>query len=362
MKDLLDDLKRLYQDGESFALAVVSSTWNSAPRPVGAAMAVDTAGHVYGSVSGGCVEGAVYEEALAVLANGASKKLTFGVSDGDAFSVGLTCGGTIELILLSVTRQTWPDFEHFVSSLESDTPTSLIFSADKEGHTPIALINDRLSGSTGQPRLDEALVDDARGFLVAGQSGILRYGPHGERRGDERSFLILSFLPRPKMYVFGAIDFARAVATTGVFLGFHTTVCDARATFATSARFPDVDEVVVQWPHQFLQNADVDDRTVICVLTHDPKFDVPLLIEALKGPSAYIGVMGSRRTHERRLGELREAGVSESDLNRLHSPIGLDLGARTPEETAISIAAEIIKERWKGSGLPLKDSSGPIHR
>jgi xanthine dehydrogenase accessory factor len=325
-------------------------------------MAVDAQGRVYGSVSGGCVEGAVYDEARQVIESGVSKRLTFGVSDSDAFSVGLTCGGTIELIVVPVSQHTWPHFDRFATSLDSDQPTSLLISLDPPGDSPLALIDDRLLGSTGISRLDEALTDDARGFLAAGRSGVVRYGPSGERRLDDRAFLTLSFLPRPKMYVFGAIDFARAVANTGVFLGFHTTVCDARSTFATPERFPEVDEVVVQWPHQFLEQAMVDERTVICVLTHDPKFDVPLLVMALKTPATYIGVMGSRRTHEKRLDDLRAAGVSEVELQRLRSPIGLDLGARTPEETAISIAAEIIKERWNGTGVPLKDSTGPIHR
>jgi xanthine dehydrogenase accessory factor len=164
------------------------------------------------------------------------------------------------------------------------------------------------------------------------------------------------------MYVFGAIDFAAAVARVGKFLGFHVTVCDARPVFATKARFREADEVIVDWPHRFLARADVDARTVICVLTHDPKFDVPVLEVALRTPAGYIGAMGSRRTHEDRLERLREAGLSELELSRLRSPIGLDLGARTPEETAVSIAAELIKLRWGGSGRALSDTDGRIHQ
>jgi xanthine dehydrogenase accessory factor len=172
---------------------------------------------------------------------------------------------------------------------------------------------------------------------------------------------ISSFAPRPRMFVFGAIDYAAAVARIGHFLGYHVTVCDARATFATSKRFPDADEVIVDWPHRFLQRVTVDQRSAICVLTHDPKFDVPLLEVALRSPASYIGAMGSRRTHDERLERLRERGLRDHELARLRSPIGLDLGARTPEETAVSVAAELIAQRWGGSGNPLSGTSGRIH-
>ncbi len=188
-------------------------------------------------------------------------------------------------------------------------------------------------------------------MLAQGLTGIRRYGAHGERRGDELSVFVNSFAPPPQMLVFGAIDFAAAVARVGKFLGYHVTVCDARRVFATASRFPDADEVVVDWPHRFLAGTDVDARTVICVLTHDPKFDVPLLEVALRTPAGYIGAMGSRR----------EVGLTEDELARLRSPIGLDLGARTPEETAVSIAAELIQLRWGGTGHPLTATEGRIH-
>jgi xanthine dehydrogenase accessory factor len=164
------------------------------------------------------------------------------------------------------------------------------------------------------------------------------------------------------MLVFGATDFAAAVSRAGVFLGYRVTVCDARPVFATAKRFPEAHEVVCQWPHDYLASTKVDERTVIAVLTHDPKFDVPLLEVALRSPAGYIGAMGSRRTHDDRLARLREVGLGEQDLARLRSPIGLDLGARTPEETAVSIAAEIVQHRWGGSGRPLGETEGAIHR
>ncbi|MDN5789980.1 MAG: XdhC family protein, partial [Micrococcales bacterium] len=192
------------------------------------------------------------------------------------------------------------------------------------------------------------------------------YGPDGERRGEGMRVFVASFAPKPRMLVFGAIDFAAAVAKVGAFLGYVVTVCDARPVFATKTRFPAADEVIVRWPHEYLrEEADegrVDPRTVICVLTHDPKFDVPVLEIALRLEHvAYIGAMGSRRTHADRLDRLREAGLTEEELERMSSPIGLDLGARTPEETAISIAAEIIMDRWGGGGDRLAGLTGPIH-
>jgi xanthine dehydrogenase accessory factor len=198
-------------------------------------------------------------------------------------------------------------------------------------------------------------------MLAQGATGVRRYGPDGERRRDELGVFVQSFAPPPRMLVFGAIDFAAAVARAGKFLGYRVTVCDARPVFATAARFPDADEVVTDWPHRYLSGITVDERTVICVLTHDPKFDVPLLEVALRTPAAYIGAMGSRRTHEDRLDRLREAGMTEDELARLRSPIGLDLGARTPEETAVAIAAELIQLRWGGTGMPLTGTTGRIH-
>lgn len=217
------------------------------------------------------------------------------------------------------------------------------------------------SGSLGSDRLDDAVRDDARGLLVQGRTGTLHYGPDGERRGDDLAVFVASYAPQPRMIVFGAIDFAAAVARVGAFLGYRVTVCDARGTFATPQRFPDADEVVVEWPHKYLARTDVDARTVVCVTTHDWKFDVPLLELALRMPLAYVGALGSRRTHEDRLARLRERGLTEEELARLHSPIGLDIGARTPEQTAVSIAAEIIRDQWGGTGVPLRELEGPVH-
>ncbi|MDQ3450684.1 MAG: XdhC/CoxI family protein, partial [Actinomycetota bacterium] len=225
----------------------------------------------------------------------------------------------------------------------------------------LAVWTDRTAGTLGTARLDAAVADDARGMLEQGTTGERRYGPDGQRRLDDLAVFVAAYAPPPRMYVFGAIDFAAAVARVGAFLGYHVTVCDARPVFATPRRFPEADEVVNAWPHRFLEDAPVDRRAVICVLTHDPKFDVPLLQVALRTPAAYIGAMGSRRTNDERAAQLRAVGVSDEDIARVAAPIGLDIGARTPEETAISIAAELVSLRWGGSGERLVATDGPIH-
>jgi xanthine dehydrogenase accessory factor len=223
---------------------------------------------------------------------------------------------------------------------------------------------DRHSGTLGSARLDAVVVEDARGALAAGRTGPISYGPDGTRMGDALTVFVSAFSPPPRMIVFGAIDFAAAVARIGAFLGYRVTVCDARPVFATNRRFPGV-EVVVDWPHRYLAGevaaGRIDRRAVVCVLTHDPKFDVPALKVALAQELAYVGAMGSRRTHADRLARLKADGVDDDQLARLASPIGLDLGARTPEETAVSIAAEIIAVRWGGGGQPLSTLDGSIH-
>ena len=369
MRDILGKVTKWWEAGETFGLATVVRTFRSAPRDPGAALAVAATGdsEVVGSVSGGCVEGAVYELSLDVIRTGMPVLQTYGVSDDDAFAVGLTCGGILDIFVEPVNRETFPELGEIAAAVERGEPVAVatvLAGPGKVGARRVIWGNAESGtyGSLGSgPRLDAAVDDDVRGMLAQGVTGVRRYGAHGERRGDELSVFVNSFAPPPRMLVFGAIDFAAAVARAGKFLGYHVIVCDARKIFATSSRFPDADEVVVDWPHRFLASTEVDARTVICVLTHDPKFDVPLLEVALRTPAGYIGAMGSRRTHEDRLTRLREAGLGEEELARLRSPIGLDLGARTPEETAVSIAAELIQLRWGGSGRPLTVTEGRIH-
>jgi xanthine dehydrogenase accessory factor len=368
MRDVIEDLLRWWDAGEPVGMATVVATWHSAPRQPGATMLVGPDGTAVGSVSGGCVEAAVYELCQEVLASGVPALRRYGVSDDDAFAVGLTCGGTIDIFVERVDRTTFPDLAEVAGAIAARVPVAVLTCIEgppeRLGRRLVLWPQGR-SGSLGSDRLDEAADDDGRGLLAAGRTDLLRYGPDGQRRGEGLTVLLSGYAPPPRMIVFGAIDFAAAVARIGGFLGYRVTVCDARPVFSTPRRFPYADEVVVDWPHRYLaaqaQAGQVDERTVVCVLTHDPKFDVPVLQVALDLPLAYVGAMGSRRTHADRLARLREAGVPETALARLCSPIGVDLGARTPEETAVSIAAEIIATRWGGSGGRLSQTEGRIH-
>lgn len=375
MREVLPELLEWWRAGETVGVGTVVATFQSAPRPAGASMLVGPEGTAVGSVSGGCVEGAVYELAQSVVASGEPVLERYGVSDDDAFAVGLTCGGILDVYVEKVDQQTFPELEEIAADIEAGRPVAL---ATVIEHPDPAWLGRRLvvrpdgpdgpapRSSLGSQRADDAVHDDALGLLAAGHNATLGYGPDGERRGEGMRVFVWAFAPKPRMLVFGAIDFAAAVARVGSFLGYHVTVCDARPVFATASRFPEADEVVVDWPHRYLaaerDAGRIDARTVITVLTHDPKFDVPLLEVALRLPEvAYIGAMGSRRTHHDRLERLLQAGLEDKEIDRLSSPIGLDLGARTPEETAISIAAEIIAGRWGGSGRPLAATTGRIH-
>jgi xanthine dehydrogenase accessory factor len=370
VRDVLSDLLAVWRDGGVAGVGTVVRTFSSAPRLPGAAMVVAPDGTVSGSVSGGCVEGAVYELATEVADTGVPVLQRYGISDDDAFEVGLTCGGILDIFVEPVSQSTFPDLESVAADIEAHRPVavaSVIAHPDRSRVGRRLVVRpDDVGGTLGSTRADDAVADDARGLLAAGRSEVLTYGPDGQRRGEGMEVFVAGYAPRPRMLVFGAIDFAAAVARQGAFLGYRVTVCDARPVFATAARFPDVEELVVDWPHRYLADqvaaGALDAQTVICVLTHDPKFDVPVLEIALRlSEVGYVGAMGSRRTHDDRLDRLREAGLGDAELARLHSPIGLDLGGRTPEETAVSIAAEIIARRWGGGGRPLTDTAGPIH-
>lgn len=367
---MLDQLVSIWRAGDTAGLGTVVRTFRSAPRPAGASMVVAPDGTVAGSVSGGCVEGAVYDAATEVAQTGTPRLERYGVSDGDAFAVGLTCGGIIDVFVEPISRATFPELGAVADDIGENRPVAI---ATVIGHPDARWVGRRVvvrpeavAGSLGSARADAAVADDARGLLAVGRSEVLKYGPDGQRLGDGMEVFVSSFAPRPRMLVFGAIDFAAALAQQGSFLGYRVAVCDAREVFATPVRFPTAEQVVVDWPHRYLaaqaQAGAIDENTVICVLTHDPKFDVPVLQVALGLPRVgYVGAMGSRRTHDDRMSRLRAAGLTDAELDRLSSPIGLDLGARTPEETAVSIAADIIAKRWGGGGRPLTETTGRIH-
>jgi xanthine dehydrogenase accessory factor len=287
VRELESTLRCWHALGEPYALATVVAVTGSAPREIGAAMAVDAAGAAAGSVSGGCVEAEVYELCREVLRTGRPVRRRYDSDPRDPFAPSLSCGGTLEVAIRRV---------------------------------------DPATDAAVLPALDAELDG------------------------------------RPRLLIFGAVEFAAALATAGRFLGYRVTVCDARPVFATPERFPDAHEVVVEWPDRYLAAAtDLDRRTAVCVLTHDAKFDVPALVGALRSPAEYVGALGSRRTCSERVRRLRETGLGEAELARLRSPIGLDLGGSTPQEVAISICAEIVAATRGGTGLPLRDTFGPLH-
>lgn len=368
MLDIADELDRWVGQGRDFAVATVVAVGGSAPRQPGAALAVAGDGTAIGSVSGGCVEGAVYDLCLQALEDGRTVLERFGYSDDDAFAVGLTCGGIIDILVTPVRAES-PARAVLAAALsaaargEAAAVARITDGPDELMDRALLVRPDGSYEGTlgGHPELDRTAAGEAFALLDAGRTGTAGIGEDGSRCGRPLTLLVESSVPAPRMIVFGAVDFASALVRVGTFLGYRVTVCDARPVFATKARFPEADEVVVEWPHRYLESTEVDGRTVLCVLTHDAKFDVPLLERALRLPVAYVGAMGSRRTHEDRNARLREAGLGERELARLRSPIGLDLGARTPEETAVSIAAEIVAGRRGGSGVPLAGARTPIH-
>ncbi|PSM38036.1 XshC-Cox1-family protein [Streptomyces dioscori] len=370
MFDIADELTRWVEEGREFAVATVVAVGGSAPRGPGAALAVDSEGTVIGSVSGGCVEGAVYDLCVQALQDGESVLERFGYSDEDAFAVGLTCGGVLDIMITPVGAQA-PVREVFRSALSAVTsgePRALARvvrgPAELLGRALLVHPDGTYEGSygNGSAELDRTAAAEARAMLDGGRTGTLDLSEDGSNCPGGLTLLVESNVPPPRMIVFGAIDFAAALVRAGKFLGYHVTVCDARPVFATRARFPEADDLVVDWPHRYLRGTATDGRTVLCVLTHDAKFDIPLLEQALRMPVAFVGAMGSRRTHADRDRRLREVGLTEAELARLRSPIGLDLGARTPEETALSIAAEIVAARRGGTGAPLTGTHTPIHR
>ena len=377
MREVLTELMEAWRADEVVGVGTVVGTQRSAPRPPGAAMLVMADGSAVGSVSGGCVEGAVYELAESVVADGTPVLRRFGFSDEQAFAVGLTCGGIIDIFVEPVSALTFPELDRLAEDVHDGRPVAIATVIEHPDPTWVGRrlivrpdgVDPGAEGTLGLDRADAAVVDDARGLLASGASQVVTYGPEGERMDTGMRVFVSSFQPPPRMIVFGAIDFAAAVARQGKLLGYEVTVCDARPVFATRARFPEADDVVVSWPHHYLQReieADhIDGRTVICVLTHDPKFDVPVLDLALRldgaNRPAFVGAMGSRKTHDDRLERLREAGLTDAHLDRLSSPIGLDLGGRTPEETAVSVAAEIVALRWGGTGERLTETKDRVH-
>ena len=318
MRDILSTLARWHEDGRRVAIATVVERRGSAPRDAGASLALNDLGEIAGSVTGGCVEPAVIREAEEVLAGGAARLREYGIADDDAFEVGLACGGTVGIMIAPLDMGLVPVLD---AAVRADRPIALTMAASGPG--------------LGAQTLVEEPAGAVAALLEAGESALADVG--GE------TVFVHALTPRPAMYVFGAIDHAAALTRVGRLLGYRVTVCDARAAFVTPERFPDADDLVVEWPDRFLQRAPVDARTAICVLTHDEKFDVPLLLAAVRTPAVYIGAMGSKVTTEDREQRLREAGLDDAAIGRISAPIGLAIGARSPEEVAVAIGAELVE-------------------
>jgi xanthine dehydrogenase accessory factor len=318
VRDILPTLIRWHADGRRAAIATVVERRGSAPRDPGASLALNDLGEIAGSVTGGCVEPSVIREAQDVLDGEPARLREYGIADDAAFEVGLACGGTVGILVAPLDLGLVPEL---AAAVEADRPVALTMVADGE--------------RIGAQELHESPDGSVAALLELGESGLVDIG------GD--AVFVHALAPRPNLYVFGAIDHASALARVGKVLGYRVTVCDARAAFVTPERFPDADELVVDWPDRFLRRAPVDARTAICVLTHDEKFDVPALLAALETPAVYIGAMGSKVTTADREVRLRAEGVDDAGLGRIHAPIGLAIGARTPEEVAVAIGAELIE-------------------
>jgi xanthine dehydrogenase accessory factor len=327
MRDILPHLVRWTDEGQAVAVGSVIERIGSAPRDPGAALAVSAAGEVAGSVTGGCVEPAVIREATEVLNGSPGRICRYGLTDDDGFDVGLSCGGTIAVAVYPLDPALLAPLGEAV---ENDAPVALTVRLADRGFG-----EQRLVSGEGAPSGDP-IETAARSLLEIGESGVI------ETAAGELVF-VESYAPRADLYLFGASDHVAALVKMGKLLGYRVTVCDPRATFMTRDRFPDADELAIEWPDRFLENAPIDARTAICMLTHDLKFDVPALKRALQTNAGYIGAIGSEKTRTERDARLRDEGVGEADLARLHAPIGIQIGARTPEEVAVTIAAQLIE-------------------
>ncbi|MEI8105166.1 MAG: XdhC/CoxI family protein [Actinomycetes bacterium] len=327
MKDIIEILERWTGEGTPVVLGSVIERIGSAPRDPGAAIAVSESGDVAGSVTGGCVEPSVIREANEVLAGAPGRICRYGLNDEDGFDVGLSCGGSIAVAVYALDPSLVPVV---ADAVRNDRPVALTVRLDEGRFGEQSLI------SGDAPAGDDPFELAARSLLAIGESGIVE-------TADGELVFVESYTPRPDMYIFGASDHVSALVPLGKFLGYRVTVCDPRRVFLTRERFPDADVLCDEWPDQFLEHAPVDARTAICMMTHDLKFDVPALKLALGTGAGFIGAIGSEKTRSDRAERLRSEGIGDADLARLRAPIGIQIGARTPEEVAITIAAQIIE-------------------
>lgn len=357
MKEILPDLDRWQKEGEEAALATLVRAYGSSPRPPGARLCVTRSGGMAGSVSGGCVENDLYERAMQVLDSGQPALVQYGISDELAFEVGLSCGGTIEVLVEPFRADA--AWEAVRQAVEGQRPAAFAIAlapASLRGRKcAIMGEGERVGGIDGD--LDERVAAEAGALLGEGGTRILTL----PWRREECTVYIEAFLPPPRLFIVGATHTAIPLCRMAKELGFRVSIVDARSLFATRERFPEADEVMRAWPDEALDEASLDAYSHVVILTHDPKFDLPTLARALRSPVRYIGAMGSRGTHERRKEQLRKQGFSEDELARIRAPIGLDLGARSPEEMALAILAEVLAVRYGREGRSLSERKTAIH-
>jgi xanthine dehydrogenase accessory factor len=357
MKTILAHLDCWQREGEEIAIATVVRMAGSAPRMPGARMCVTRSGKVAGSVSGGCVEGDVLEHARLVLSTGRPALVNYGIADEVGLRVGLSCGGSIDVLIEPfVEDEAWNALRR---AFEARRPAALAIAlapGDLLGRKLVVPGEGPAVGSIA-PDLDELVAAAARGMLGRDGARVLTIP-----RAGEAVEVFVEALPLPfRLYIFGATDTAAHLCALARDVGFHVTVIDARGTFATRERFPGADELLVAWPQEVLQDLPLDEYAYVVTLTHDPKFDIPTLTHALRSGARYIGAMGSRTTHERRKARLREEGFTETEIDRIRAPIGLDIGGHSPAEMALSILAEIVAVRYGRQGGPLLRRPKGIH-
>ena len=352
------------REGRRFVQALLVEVEGSAPLPVGAMMVIDAEGMIEGSLTGGCVEGAVVTEAESLLAGERSPGvLTYGISDELAGTVGLMCGGTVHIFIQELGGEV-AEVELGVLQAHGDGRTAAVATLldGAQAGARLSVVDDAVSGSMRrQALLDRNVAREAAGLLQEGKTTIRRFGEDGATLGDELRVHIRAYAPPPQMWIFGAIDFSAALAPFADQVGYRVRICDARDRFARSGRFSAVAEVLIGWPQELMRGVSLGPRDAVLVFTHDPKFDEPALLAALATDAGYIGALGSRQTTVDRERRLRAAGANDADIARIHAPCGLDIGSRTAEETAVSVLAEIISSRAERVAMPLRETQGPIH-
>ena len=364
MKELIDTLTGWEAEGHSAARAVVVRTFGSAPRPEGAVLLVSDDDRLAGSVSGGCVEGAAFEEIQRARRDGHARVIRYGISDEQAWDVGLACGGTIDVLVEPTVRaeaeaaaREVSEGRAIVTPLPADAPPAEFgFHQPGDGAppAPTLIVRDdgRLEGSTGNPADDATLIERARDALEQGQSRTVTLGG--------RQYFIEAYPVRPRLVIVGAVQVAITLGHLAKELGYETVVIDGRPAFATEARFPDVDRLIVGWPDEVADEIGLGPNDAVAVLTHDVKFDEPAIVESLRRGARYVGAVGSKKTQADRRQRLLDAGLTPDQLARLRGPIGLDLGGRSPAETALSIMAEVVAARHNGSGVPMRDRARAV--